>query len=72
MPKFGITVKFGAAHNSISRNGLTRDLSSLDTQQRRLNEQAMQDGVVALFAKPGADRNRKRKMNKKRYEKSYA
>ena len=64
MSNYGITIRFGAAHNSISRNGLTRDLSSQDTEQRKLNERAMREGVVGLFEKPGAARRKQRRMRK--------
>ena len=64
MSKFGITVRFGAAHNSISRYGKTHDMSSTDTKQRRLMEDEMQRGVVALFTKPGSDRNRQKRQRK--------
>lgn len=63
---FGITVKQGAAHNSITRNGKTHDMSSTDSKTRRLHEDAMARGVVNLggWAKPGSDRNRNKRQRK--------
>lgn len=63
---FGITIKRGAADNSISRNGMTRDLASPDVEQRKANEQAAQRGIVNLggWAKPGKDRFRQRRQRK--------
>ena len=70
MATFGITIRRGAAHNSISREGVgTRDLSSMDTEQRKINERVARDGVVAMFNKPGSDRNLRRRVNKQRYGK---
>lgn len=63
---FGLTLRFGAAHNSIERNGLVKDLSSTDVEQRKANEKAMRLGLVNLggWAKPAAERNRKRRQRK--------
>ncbi len=63
---FGITVRKGATSNSISRNGMTRELSSMDVDQRRKNEDAMQRGVVNLggWSKPGQERNRNKRQRK--------
>jgi hypothetical protein len=63
---FGITLRFGAEHNSISRNGMTRDLSSVDVEQRKANEKAARIGIVNLggWAKPGHEKNRKRRQRK--------
>ena len=63
---FGIVIKRGAAHNSISLLDLTRDLSSQDMKQRKANENAARIGVVNLggWAKPGKDRFRQRRARK--------
>lgn len=63
---FGIVIRKGADSNSISRNGMTRDLASQDVEQRKANEKAACIGVVNLggWAKPGKDRFRARRQRK--------